>query len=249
MQKSLLKAMQLIEHMTTIGEEIGVSDLAKAFNLNKSNVHDILVTFESMGFIKKNESNRRYSLGNKFLEVANSISQQQYFRDVARREVNMISQKTGDICYFGIPYGDKVMYLEGGTPDLYMTTKPVLGMTAPLYCTGIGKAILSHYPKEEIERIANSNLQKVTENTITQPQLLIDQLDFINQIGYSIDDQEHEGGIKCVAVPILDRRGVLRGAMSITGPSPRFPERRIPDLVKLLKFSANVIANSFYADD
>ena len=34
---------------------------------------------------------------------------------------------------------------------------------------------------------------------------------------------EHEYGVKCVAVPVLNHQGQVLGAVSITGPSLRFP--------------------------
>ena len=50
-----------------------------------------------------------------------------------------------------------------------------------------------------------------------------------------MDNMEHEFGIKCVAVPIFNRQHEVEGAISISGPSLRFGEDRIPELAEEIR--------------
>ena len=52
---------------------------------------------------------------------------------------------------------------------------------------------------------------------------------------------EHEFGIKCVAVPVFDGNNRLEGALSITGPSLRFPDEVIEKYAQILKVEADEI--------
>lgn len=245
LQKSLIKAMQLIDVMADEQNDYGVTQIAERLNINKSNAHNILSTFEHLGYVKRDPISRRYSLDYKFLTIAQKIANRLSFQEVVRKQVAIISNEVQEICYFGVPYGTKILYLEGGFPSENFSTKPVLGMTAPLYCTGLGKAVLAHLPDEEQQLICQGQLEKITENTITNAQDLIDELAKIKMRGFSIDNMEHEFGIKCVAVPVFDKCGVVRGGLSITGPSLRFPQKRIEELALLLKSSADIISSSF----
>ena len=104
-----------------------------------------------------------------------------------------------------------------------VSNQSVLGMTAPLVCTGIGKAILAYMPEEQIDELLSKPIEKFTDNTITDPDKLREELKKIRNNGYSVDNMEHEYGVKCVAVPVLNHLGQVQGAVSITGPSLRFP--------------------------
>ncbi|MCK0515509.1 IclR family transcriptional regulator [Anaerobiospirillum sp. NML120448] len=245
LQKSLIKAMQLIDVMAGEQNDYGVTEIASKLQINKSNAHDILSTFEHLGYVRRDPDSRRYSLDYKFLTIAQKIANRLSFQEVARKQVALISNEVQEICYFGVPYGDKILYLEGGFPSENFSTKPVLGMTAPLYCTGLGKAVLAHLPKEEQDAICNGPLKQITENTITTAKDLLDELERIKLRGYSIDNMEHEFGIKCVAVAVFDKNGKVRGGLSITGPSLRFPNKRIEELALLLKSAADTISGSF----
>lgn len=243
LQKSLIKAMQIIDVLSGSQKDYGISEIAQKLGLNKSNIHDILSTFESMGYVHKDEQTRRYQLDFKFLQIAHNITGRLSYQEEARRVVTSIANEVGEICYFGIPYGDQIMYLEGGFPGECITsTKSVLGMTAPLYCTGIGKAVLAFMPEERREQICSQPLTRFTDTTLVNKEELIRELDLIAARGFSIDNMEHEYGVKCVAVPVLNASGQIQGGVSITGPSLRFPQERIEELAHLLKESVGTIS-------
>lgn len=241
LQKSLVKALQIIDCLCGDKEDFGISEISKELNLNKSNVYDIMTTFEHFGYIKKDPKSRRYSLSIRFLEIAHKVSAQFTCQAKARDVINKISDEIGEVVYFGIPNGDKVMYLEGAFPHQSVSAKPVIGMTAPLTCTGIGKALLANYSEEDAAKVLSKPLIAYTDNTITDPVLLKEELRRIKQRGYSIDNMEHEFGIKCVAVPVFNLSNHLEGALSITGPSLRFPDELVLKYAQILKNAANVI--------
>jgi len=74
-----------------------------------------------------------------------------------------------------------------------------------------------------------------TPNTITDRDALLEELELIRRRGYSIDNMEHEFGIKCVGVPVFKRDGSLLGAMSISGPSLRLDDRTVEAYAEKLR--------------
>ena len=241
LQKSLVKALQIIDCLSGDKDDYGISEISSALGLNKSNVHDILSTFEHFNYVKKDPKSHRYSLSIHFLEIANKVSAKFTCQAKARDVINKISNSIGEVVYFGIPNGDRVMYLEGAFPHQSVSAKPVTGMTAPLTCTGIGKAMLAYYGPEDLAEVLAKPLVPYTDTTITDPVLLKEELRRIKQRGYSIDNMEHEFGIKCVAVPVFDGNNRLEGALSITGPSLRFPDEVIEKYAQILKVAADEI--------
>ena len=100
-------------------------------------------------------------------------------------------------------------------------------------CTALGKAILAFSDSELREKVINAGLVRATENSITDPALYRAELEKIRTRGYAIDDMEHVYGIVCVAVPIC-KAGRAIGAISISGPSLRFPDEKTKEYADLL---------------
>ena len=124
--------------------------------------------------------------------------------------------------------------------------RSLMGLRVKMYCTGLGKALLAFMPQETIERCCHDTLERFTENTITDPARLKEELTLIRQQGYAVDDMEHEYGIKCVGVPIFNKTGQVCAAISISGPSLRFGQNRICELAQLLKEYAHKIELGIY---
>ena len=79
-----------------------------------------------------------------------------------------------------------------------------------------------------IERI---NFIPYTENTIIDKEQFVAELDKTKQRGWSIDNEEHEKGIRCIASPIKDFTGKTIAALSITGNIAQENERRFVKMV------------------
>ncbi|RLE08759.1 IclR family transcriptional regulator, partial [Candidatus Aerophobetes bacterium] len=85
-------------------------------------------------------------------------------------------------------------------------------------------------------------LERFTENTITDPEVLKQELKEIRKRGYAIDNMEHEEGIRCVGAPIRNHRGEVFAAISVSGPSQRFSLSRIEVMAKLVIKAAKEIS-------
>ena len=243
MQKSLVKALQILEFISSSQKECGVTEISSSLNLYKSNVHEILTTFESFGYVKKDPLTRKYSLSLKFLQIAHTISDRFNFHEIVHAKLTEACEKIGEVVYLGIPDGHNVMYLDGSFPKNNISTRPVIGMTAPLTCAGIGKAMLAYMPVNKILNILETDLKAYTENSIVDKDKMLHELELIRQRGFSVDNMEHEYGIKCVAVPVFNLKGNLLGALSVTGPSLRFPRSVYSSYAKILTETSKTIGS------
>ena len=103
-----------------------------------------------------------------------------------------------------------------------------VGLRSPLYCTGVGKAILATLTDREVETIwKHSTPQKLTGRTVTDLPTLKAQLREVRACGYAIDDEENELGIRCVALAIPGPGGKADSAFSISGLAPYMTPERI----------------------
>jgi DNA-binding IclR family transcriptional regulator len=231
--KSLAKALKILECFKD-SPEMGISEISKKMGLYKSNVYDILVTFESLGYVGQNK-NGKYHLGFKILELSHVITGYMGFRRNAYPYMLKIAEETGETVYLGVPDGTAVLYLDAAYPSSVFNTRSMLGERAPMYCTGIGKAILANLGKDTWERVFAQPKTKFTENTILDTRRLHDSLTEILAQGYAVDNMEHEHGVKCIGIAIINDLGEVAAGISISGPSLRFDDASIRQFVKLLK--------------
>ena len=133
--------------------------------------------------------------------------------------------------------GSNILYLykiEAKVGTIRMASH--VGMMQPMYCTGVGKAILSELPEEEVEKIWNeSSLEKKTEKTITDLDTMKEVLAKVREDGYALDDEENETGVRCIAVSLRDYEKKTKYAFSISGPVSRMTEERMRELIPEMK--------------
>ena len=135
-------------------------------------------------------------------------------RDRTRLTVQLAVLDRREMCLF---------YLERlGEGSLAGASRP--GATGPLHCTALGKALLAYEPVEVVREWANKEqLNRFTAHTLTEPEALLAELDAIRAQGFSLDREEHEVGIRCIAVPVQDGQGNILASISLIGQVDKLP--------------------------
>lgn len=233
--KTLYKALQVLDCFNATTPELGITEISERLGLYKSNVHNIMDTFVKAGYIKKNPDNGKYRLTLKVLQLGHVVSSNISFRKTVQPHMQELADATGETVFLAIPGEDaEVVYLDSSSPRNMMTVKSVMGIKAPLYCTGIGKAMLAYLPRDVVDAVFARGLASFTDNTVTDRDALLQELETTRRRGYAIDNMEHQYGIKCVGMPIRNRKGEVVAGLSISGPSLRFDEQRIDEHVHRL---------------
>ena len=239
--KSLYKAIKLLDFFNSAHPERGVSELAELSGLLKSSVYNIMSTYEACGVIEQNPQTSQYRLGLKILELSNVLSQDDVFWQIIRPFMEELSKRTGETVFLATPYGHQIIYREAVFPTQSISIRAIKGVVAPMYCTSLGKAMLAYMNAEQIESVIAEGMEPFTPNTITEPQAFREELKIIHDQGYSLDNMEHEYGIKCVGVPIRNSQNDIIGAFSLSGPSLRFNDDKVLEYANLLQENARLI--------
>lgn len=233
--KSLQKALEILNCFIK-KPRLGVTEISEMLDLNKSNVHNILSTFKAMNYLEQDEESGKYYLGIGIFELCQSAGDRFSIRNIVMPFMQEIADTTGEMVYLAVPHEDEVIYLEALYPvDSFNLMRVILGERARMFCTGIGKAILANLPADVQEDYISRELPAYTANTITDKETLRRELCITRERGFAIDNMEHEFGVMCVAMPVINRRGVVEGAVSVSGPSLRFSPERVEEIAAVMK--------------
>jgi len=219
----------------------GVSELADELDRPTSTIYDHLRTLVDEEYLINEDG--VYRVGARFLELGEQARNRMKVYTVSRPEVDDLAEETGEHSNLMIEeHGLGVfVYKARGADAVQLDTHA--GMRVPLQTTALGKAILAHRPREEVEAILDRHgLPEVTENTITDREELFEDLAAVRDRGVSFDDEERVGGMRCVAAPITDSNDRAIAALSVSGPKSRMlGDKYKEDLPERVRRSANVI--------
>ncbi len=243
--KSLKRAIAVLDCFSQKEPELSVTEIARKLDMQKSTIFNILTTFQESGILIKNPSNNKYQLGYKLLHLSYIINSGISIREDFLPFMKEIANATGEVCYFGLLDGLEVLYIEAVYPMTQLQARNILGERAPLYCTGLGKAMLANLSEEQINTVLSGPMPPFTKCTITDPDVLRIELEEIRQNGFAVDNMEHEFGIRCVAVPVFGLNGNILGAVSVSGPSPRFDPPTIVKTATIITETLKALQNRY----
>jgi len=233
---SIDRALQILELFSLEKPEWGVTEISKALNIYKSNVHNVLTTLAEKGFVKKDPKTDKYKLSIKFFELGSIVIKNMDLRKIAHPYIEELSKEFNETVHLGVLDKGRVVSIEGEESDKSLCSHIEIGKRTPLHCTAIGKAIMAYLSENEINfTIREKGLEKFTENTITTKKELENEFKKIREQGYAVDNMEHEEGVQCVAGPIRDYTGKVIASMSISAPAFRINENDILIIAKKVK--------------
>lgn len=225
------RIFQVIETLSFTGS-MGLIQLSNQLGLHKSTVHRILTSLIYMGYVRHEEETGKYALSFKLLEVSSRILDQMDILGLIHPYLKRLAQQTGETVHFVQKDGNEAVYIdkvESNVNAVRLVSR--VGSHIPLYCSGVGKAILADMKEEEIKKIwESSTIIPLTSYTIIDLKELQKELNKIKQTGYAIDNEENELGVRCIAASILDYRNKAKYAFSISAPIARMTDEKIDEL-------------------
>jgi len=224
---SLLKAALILEYLAAQGGARGVSEIARNTGLSKATAFKLLETLQQIQYVEKKGEQAHYGLGLGLAKLAHSSLSDMDLVSVARSYLEDLNQQTGETIHLGIADGTSVVYVMKLESRQAIRMYSRVGISAPMYCTGIGKALLSTFDDDALDRYLTAvELRRFTGQTITTREELLAEIGRIRHNGYSIDNSEHEEDVRCIALPLY-RNNRLYGAMSISAPSYRMTDETL----------------------
>ena len=245
---ALERGLALLELLAHRPVGLTLSELTAALDLSPASVHRITGTLEELGYLRRDEKSRRYTLTRKLLRLAQPRNDSRSLAECCAEAMRTILTETGETTQLCCLADDRCVIIDqlaSVHPFKYIVD---LGSAAPLHCTAPGKAILAFLPATEQDALLRRlKLEKHTDRTLTSRKDFIAELERIRSQGYALDRGEHFDGIHCIAAPLLDAHGHALAAITIAGPSARFLLSSLAQKGQLIREQAARAAHSFLA--
>jgi IclR family KDG regulon transcriptional repressor len=222
--------MHLVNHVVALLDcftpqqpELGVREAARLLNLSSSAAGRLLQAMKEAGVLTQNPSNRSYRLGGRVLAWAGVYSTTFDLRDRALPAIQELHRATQETISLYVMEGNERMCVERMESPHNVRIVARVGRRLPLYAGSAGKLFLAFLPEDRREEIIRStDFKPLTPYTITDPQVLRQELVKIRQDGCATSSGEWEAEAAGVAAPIFDQQGAIAAALTISGPLQRF---------------------------
>ena len=235
--QSLKKAFLIIEALVQNGGRLRLQNLAAAVGMPSPTVLRFLNALSELGYVARERDSAVYRLTSGLAELGYRVKANLSFTTVLHPFLEEVRRTLGESTSLSIAEGDALIYVDTAEgPDHMLRTHEHIGKAAPLHGTGAGKVILCTRSAELIRRYAESSgLPALTENTITDTDALLQELERVAGQGYALDDDECEIGVRCVAAPVRDFTGTTVAAISVSAPASRLSAHRVPAALEVLQ--------------
>lgn len=228
--ESVGKALRVLESFGAARKTMNVPEIALATGLDKSAAQRFTHTLLALGYLRKDETTKRYSLSTKVLDIGFSYLQSEVLVESAMREMSATSQRCGETLNCTVLDGHEVVYIARVPSRNVVRVHLTVGTRAPAYCTATGRAIMAFLPREEaIGLLDRSELIRHTPSTIIEPKKIMGLLDVARRDGFAVTGAECWDGAIAVAAPIFDYSNRPIAAVSISVPVATWTIKRAHD--------------------
>ncbi|WP_405624368.1 IclR family transcriptional regulator [Streptomyces sp. NBC_00076] len=233
--KSVTRSLRVLEAVAQ-HQPVTVGELTKLFGLPKSTVQRTLITLAEAGWLRANRKDTtRWEIGARVLAVRPAALQGSSLFAAAREPMIRLRDAVNETIHLSVPDAlHGMVVVDRVDCDHPVRTFHAIGDTSPLHATAVGRAVLAHLPKQDVEELITGGLERFSDTTPADPDDLRAELDRIRTDGYAVNRNQYRPGVCAVAAPVLDEDGTPLATVAISMPESRYDADRVPEWGRLV---------------
>lgn len=216
--QSFSRSIAILQAISDYTSPPTAADLLAGCSLSRPTLFRILASLEAEGLVMKTNQGC-YIPGTRLVGLARRALEDIDIRSLARPKLENLRDQTGETVHLAIRSGDEMVYIDKMESLKVVRMASSVGARVALHSTSVGKSFLSALPAADFDALMNRlDLDKLTDQTITTPKALTEQVEKYRRLGYINDNQENETGISCFGAAILNEQLKPIAAVSISVP-------------------------------
>ena len=220
-------------------QKSSLSEISQALGISKSTCFRILRTLEDMNYVTYDKQSKRYSLGSYLVVLGSRAMEQLDFLTLGKKYLQAITQETGMTTAIVQRIGfDRIAYIAKVEADSAVRLSVSVGRQFHITKVSYGKCFLAFATEKERSDILAKGLDKLTENTITDIDQYLDELNFVRKRGYATSNEEYIPGVNAVSAPVFRPDGQVLMVICCLAISSHFPVEKMHDVGRKLAETA-----------
>lgn len=185
-----------------------IAQASRATGLSRPSVKRCLHTLVKLGYAS--QSGVTYTLRPKVLALGYAYLSSSTLAMRAQPYLDQVRDDLHESCSLGVIEDDEVYYVARAEVSRIMSIALRAGSRLPLYCTSMGRVLLSGWsPAERGEYFRHADLRALTQQTRTSPSELNAICEGVQREGFAVVDQELEVGLRSIAVPVFQHGEII----------------------------------------
>lgn len=231
--RATARVLDILERLSASEDGMTLTELAQSLDAPKSSLFPIVHTLERRRYLQPHARSGRYTIGPGALILSAAFAADPGMVPVVQVMKHVVAD-CQETCQCGILDHGNVLYVakEDSTQAIRMISW--VGKRLPANATAIGKALLSGLTDDEVRGLYPDGLPRLTPHTVSNPELLLAQLDAIRAGELATEREESTPQLACWAVP-LRRDGKVFAALSVAVPLFRCQPEKIGQVCRCLR--------------
>ena len=193
------RALSVLATFQNTAGPLSVARIAQRSNLPLSTTYRLVHELEAWGGIEKT-SDGKYQVGMRIWELGQLAGRR--LRDRAHPFLQDLFDLTHENVHMAVREGTQTLY----TDKIYGSKKvPVIsrvGGRLPMHATAVGRVLLAAQPDWFVEAYLERELEAPTPHTVTDPDVLREEVQRVRTLGYSVTIEQMRVGQFSVALPV-----------------------------------------------
>jgi IclR family transcriptional regulator, pca regulon regulatory protein len=218
---ALSNGLRTVEAFASSRQGMTIADVAKQTGLTRAATRRYLMTLEAAGYAKFD--GKRYELTSRVLRLGHAYISSVPLPQIAQPIVEELGHRTEESIALAVLEGSESLTIATSAPRRIVGIFTRIGTHLPALSTATGRVLIAAQPDDTIESMLRSTpVRKLTPKTKTSPDQIRKEIVSIRRLGYALNDEEIEVGLRVIAVPVRDSTGKVVASMCVSTYSSRY---------------------------
>lgn len=194
------------------GSGLTLAEIAAEAGVSRAAARRILITLAGLDYIEQRGNG--YVVRPRVFEFGYAYLSEQPLTAVATTHLEALAQKLGEFVSIAVPDRTEIVHIMREAPQRFMRPDISIGGRFPAFSTAQGRALMAALSPEALEaQLDKLTIRPFTTHTARSREEVMASIEQVRKLGYALNDQEMEYGVRSAAVVILDRDGHALAAL------------------------------------
>ena len=235
----LAKGLAIIEAFSPQHTRLTVSDAAQASGTSRASARRCLLTLTELGYLEFD--GKYFRPQPRLLALSAAYSGTRTLPQIAQPFLMAARDRLHESISLAVLDRDAALFVARAEAERLVTTGISIGTRIDLYCSATGRVLLAAWDDARLSSYFDRvKVEARTRYSLLKKAALREAVRNAGKQGYAFTDQELEIGLRSIAVPVVDSRGIVVAAMSASASSARISlQQMLKSFVPALRATAD----------